>query len=105
MVFSTDFGLPEYVSKPAPEMEASRVSLTATSAKAAPLSDTVAVCAWRDAALSLLAPDRLTSKFVTEPSTSMEEAPLDSSFRLWPEILLLVKLMAPFNLTSAREAL
>lgn len=86
-------------------MEALRVSVTVTSAQEAPFSDTLAVWVLRDVPLSLVAPERFASKFVTEPPTVMDDAPLDSSLRLSPERLLAVTLTAPFNCTSVREAL
>src|SRR5688572_27529647 len=86
-------------------MDAFRVLLTVTSAEQAPLRDNVAVWVCKDFAWSLLAPERFASRFVTEPSTLIDDAPLDSSFRSLLERLLAVKLTAPFTSTSVREAL
>src|SRR6478672_3876718 len=86
-------------------MDAFRVSVTVTSAKEAPFSDTFAFWVCRDFASSLLAPEKSASKFVTEPATLIDDAPLDSSFRSGPERLPAAKLTAPFNFTSVREAL
>src|SRR6185436_7264148 len=91
MFFSTDFGLPEYVSAPAPAMDAFSVPVTLTSACEAPTSDTVAVSVCRDLALSLHAPAKFASRFATDPSALIDDAPLDSSFNSGPESLPAVK--------------